>query len=103
MLVSIGHWKHIGDLNRAAALGLSLLSLQVVTKPLVTSPPLGARTGHLARKSHEGNETLGQAAVCSAAVEVPLSYMQSACTFCKKENVALGLLSPQHLEQRLTR
>lgn len=79
---STGHWKHIGNVKKAAALDLVFLPLQVRIKLCLTSQPLRARTVHLARISHESNETLEEKlgwSLCFTAVEVPLSSVLGVC------------------------
>lgn len=73
---STSHWKHIGNVKKAAALRLVFLPLQVRIKLCLTSQPLGVRIIHLARKSHKSNEALEEKlgwSLCSTAIEAPLS------------------------------
>lgn len=79
---STSHWKHIGNVQKAAALDLVFLPLQVRIKLCLTSQPLGVRTIHLAGKSHRSNEALEEKFVwslCSTAIEAPLSSVPGVC------------------------
>lgn len=76
------HWKHIGNVKKAAALDLLFLPLQVRIKLCLTGQPLGVRTIHLARKSHKSNEALEEKlgwSLCSTAIEAPLSSVPGVC------------------------
>lgn len=81
------HWKHIGNVQKAAALELVFLPLHGRIKLCLTSQPLGVGTIHLAGKSHKSNEALEEKlgwSLCSTAIEAPLSSVPCLHQECQK-------------------